>query len=169
LEYIFIWYKPRHVQVWPKNIYWPILGDQSYLSTSDRVKILQEDTRHMKIYYGEFSNKYNSGIYYFRWSKLLHKSCQICQTRSSCTVEDIFRATSGILLQFKLRWKLEILRFSIIYGRHSNSSKRERTTCLKSRLNSAKNVQKLKIRATRRNFSMKNFFILYFIYLFNVE
>jgi hypothetical protein len=53
-----------------------------------------------------------------------------------------------ILLQLKLNRKLDISSFRTIYGRFSNSSIRERTTCLKLGLKSAKNVRKLEIQAT---------------------
>jgi hypothetical protein len=106
-------------------------------------------------------------MYYFRWSKLLDKSCQICQTRSLCTVWDISRATSGMLLWFNFDWKLDISSFLTIYGRLINSSRQERMICLKSWLKSAKNVWKLEIWATWRNFSIKTLLLLsYFIYLF---
>jgi hypothetical protein len=50
-----------------------------------------------------------------------------------------------------------------MYRMLNNSSKQERTTCLKSGLKSAKNMQKLKIRATLKNFNMKTLFIYLFL------
>jgi hypothetical protein len=40
-----------------------------------------------------------------------------------CTFWDIYGATSGLLLQFKLGWKLDISSFPAIYVRLSNSSR----------------------------------------------
>jgi hypothetical protein len=51
-----------------------------------------------------------------------------------CTIWDISGATGGILLRFKLDWKLDILGFPTKYDRSIKSSKRERKTCLKSYL-----------------------------------
>jgi hypothetical protein len=42
-----------------------------------------------------------------------------------------------------LDWKIGILTFPSIYGRPANSSRLERTTCLKLGLKSARNVRKL--------------------------
>jgi hypothetical protein len=41
---------------------------------------------------------------------------QIYQTRFLCTVWVIYKATRGILLRFYLDWKIDISRFSSIYG-----------------------------------------------------
>jgi hypothetical protein len=105
-----------------------------------------------------FQVKWSSETYYFRGLKLVHKSCQIYQTRSSYTIWDISKATSGVLLLLKLRWELDISIIPTVYCRLINLCRREKTTCLKSGLKSAKNIWKLKIRATWRNFSMKNLF-----------
>jgi len=90
---------------------------------------------------------------------------QICQIRSLYTILDIYEATSWILFQFKLSWKLDIRNLPIIY-------KREKTTCLKSWLKFAENMQKLKIWATWRNFIIKIFiilFIYFIIIIFNLN
>ena len=79
-----------------------------------------------------FQVKYNLEIYYFKRSKLLNKSCQICQTKPLCIVWDISRSIGGNVLRFKLIQKPDILSFPTIYGRSNNSSIRERMTCLKS-------------------------------------
>ena len=87
-----------------------------------------------------FQVKWSSEIYYFKGLKLVDESCQICQTRSSYTIWDISRATSGVLLLLKLRWKLDISIIPIVYCRLINSFRREKTTCLKSGLKSVKNI-----------------------------
>jgi len=68
----------------------------------DLDEILQENTRHIKIYCGKLSSQMEFGNIYFRWSKLVNESYQICQTRHSCTVWDISGSTGGSLLRFKL-------------------------------------------------------------------
>jgi hypothetical protein len=67
-----------------------------------------------------FQVKWISVTNYFRWSRLLDKSYQICQTRPLCIVRDISGAIGGIFLLFKLGWKLYILIFSTIYGMLNN-------------------------------------------------
>jgi hypothetical protein len=91
-----------------------------------------------------FQIKWSSRTYYFQGSKLLDKSCQICQTRSLCIVYDISGDTYiWILLLFKLGWKLDIFIFLKIYGRPSNLSRQERTTCLKLRLKICQEYMKI--------------------------
>jgi hypothetical protein len=87
-----------------------------------------------------------------------------------CTVWDIYGAKGGILLRFKLVWKLDILIFSTIYGRPNNSSRRERINCLKLGLKISQECAKIRDSDYLEEFWHKNFFLLsYFIYLFNVE
>jgi hypothetical protein len=61
----------------------------------------------------------------FQRVEVTSKSCQICHTRPLCTVCDIFEATGGILLWFKLGWKLYISSFPTIYGMLSNLSQKK--------------------------------------------
>lgn len=42
-----------------------------------------------------------------------------------------------------MSWKIDICTFPSIYGRLANSSGRKKTTCLKSRLKSARNAREL--------------------------
>jgi hypothetical protein len=74
----------------------------------------------------------SSGRDYFRLSKLLNEYCRIFLSRPSSTVWTIFRSTKGIPLIFQLGWKVDICTFLVICGRLTNSSGRERKTCLKS-------------------------------------
>jgi hypothetical protein len=98
----------------------------------------------MELYFVNFKFQWSSGTYYFKRSNLLDKSCQICQTRPLYTIWDISRDTSGIVLRFKLGWKLDIPSFPTIYVRPSNSSRRERTTCLKSWLKLCQQCAKIR-------------------------
>ena len=64
----------------------------------DLDEILQENTRHMKIYCDTFSSQTElKKTYYFIEWNLVDKSCQ---TRHSYIVLDTFEVTGEILLQF---------------------------------------------------------------------
>jgi hypothetical protein len=79
------------------------------------------------LYCGKFLGQMKfKSIYYFIRSRLLDKSCQICQTKHSYTIWDISGVTRGILLHFKLGWKLDISRLPTIYDKPSNSLKKKR-------------------------------------------
>lgn len=82
-----------------------------------RVEILQEETKHMKIYFGIFPGQIEFVNILFNGYKLINKSCQIYQPRPLCIVCNIFGDIDGILLQFKLEYKLDISIFLTIYGR----------------------------------------------------
>jgi hypothetical protein len=102
---------------------------------------------------------------YFKGLKLQNESCQICQTRPPCIVLKLSGATRCLLLRLKLGWKLDISSFPTnIVGLIIHPEKK--MMCLKSRLKSAKNVQKLEIQATWRNFSWKLcfYYLILFIY-----
>jgi hypothetical protein len=110
--------------------------------------------------------KWSSETYYFKGLKLLDKSCQICQTRHLCTVWDIFGATGGILVRFKLGWKLDITSFPTIYGVPINSSGRKRTTCLKSWLKICQDCEKIKDSGYMKEFWHEEFIFIILFYLF---
>lgn len=62
---------------------------------------------------------------------ILVNKLQIYLTRLLCIVWAISEAIGGMFLHFQFFKKLDILRFSFIYDRSSNSWRRERTTYLK--------------------------------------
>jgi len=115
-----------------------------------------------------FQIKWSSRTYYFWASKLLDKSCQICQTTSLCTIYDISGDTYiyEILLLFKLGWKLDIFIFLKIYGRPSNLSRQERTICLKLGLKICKEYTKIEDLGYIEEFWHANFVFIFQFYLF---
>jgi hypothetical protein len=80
------------------------LQDQIYLSNLilEQAKFYKELLDAWNYISVTFQVKWSSGTYYFKWSKLLEKSCHISQTRSLCAVWDIFGAIGVATIQVVL-------------------------------------------------------------------
>jgi hypothetical protein len=144
------------------------LLDQTYLSNLilEQAEFYKEILDAWNYNSVTFQVKWSLGTYYFKRSKLLEKSGHISQTRSLCTVWDIFGAIGGTLLRFKLFWKLDISSFPTIYSRPNNSSRREIMTCLKSKLKIYQECANIRDLGYMEEFQREN---LVFIYLFYFE
>jgi hypothetical protein len=120
----------------------------------------------MKLYFDNFLGQIEFRNILFRGLKLLDKSCQICQIRPLCIVWDISGATSGMLLRFKLSCKLDISSLPTIYGRPNNSSRQQRTTCLKSELKICQECAKIEDSSYMEEFWQEDFVFIIQFYLF---
>jgi len=115
----------------------------------------------MEIYFDKFSSKIEFRKILFHWVKftrliLLNLSNE---TFMYCLGHIWNYRWNLVLIQGEM--ELDILLFPIIYGWFSNLSKRERMACLKLGLESDKNMKKIEIQFTWRNFSMKTLFLLF--------
>lgn len=80
------------------------MWDWAYPSNckSNQAKILYGHIKHMKMYYGKYSGQIEFINILFIGLKLLNKSYQIYQTRTSCIIWKNNEVASGVLLWFKL-------------------------------------------------------------------
>ena len=80
--------------------------------TSGRTKILQGNTKHMKLYCGKVLGQMELRNILFQRVQLLDESCQICQIRPLCTIWYIFGAICWNFNVIQVRLETRHLKFS---------------------------------------------------------